>query len=42
MACNTWRALWAGLADLETAMHQHIHLENNVLFPRAETAAMAC
>jgi regulator of cell morphogenesis and NO signaling len=41
-ACNTWRALWAGLADLETAMHQHIHLENNVLFPRAETAAMAC
>jgi len=34
-ACNTWRALWAGLADLERAMHEHIHLENNVLFPRA-------
>jgi regulator of cell morphogenesis and NO signaling len=34
-ACNTWRALWAGLADLETSMHQHIHLENNILFPRA-------
>ncbi len=35
-ACNTWRALWAGLADLETSLHEHIHLENNVLFPRAE------
>jgi regulator of cell morphogenesis and NO signaling len=34
-ACNTWRALWAGLEDLETAMHIHIHLENNILFPRA-------
>ena len=34
-ACNTWRALWHGLAALEGAMHQHIHLENNVLFPRA-------
>ena len=34
-ACNTWRALWAGLGDLERAMHVHIHLENNILFPRA-------
>jgi regulator of cell morphogenesis and NO signaling len=34
-ACNTWRALWYGLADLETSLHQHIHLENNILFPRA-------
>jgi regulator of cell morphogenesis and NO signaling len=34
-ACNTWRALWHGLAALEQALHQHIHLENNVLFPRA-------
>ena len=34
-ACNTWRALWSGLAALEEDMHQHIHLENNVLFPRA-------
>ena len=33
-ACNTWRALWAGLADLEKSLHQHIHLENNILFPR--------
>ncbi len=34
-ACNTWRALWHGLAALETDLHQHIHLENNILFPRA-------
>ena len=34
-ACNTWRALWFGLAALESDMHQHIHLENNILFPRA-------
>jgi len=34
-ACNTWTALWHGLADLEPTMHRHIHLENNILFPRA-------
>jgi len=34
-ACNTWRALWAGLEALEEALHVHIHLENNILFPRA-------
>lgn len=34
-ACNTWRALWYGLEALEEALHQHIHLENNILFPRA-------
>jgi regulator of cell morphogenesis and NO signaling len=34
-ACTTWRALWHGLADLEKELHQHIHLENNILFPRA-------
>jgi len=33
-ACNSWRALWAGLEALETALHEHIHLENNILFPR--------
>lgn len=38
-ACNTWRALWAGLADLEASTHQHVHLENNVLFPRARGSA---
>jgi regulator of cell morphogenesis and NO signaling len=34
-ACNTWRALWHGLAAFEQSLHQHMHLENNVLFPRA-------
>ena len=34
-ACNTWRALWAGLESLEKEMHQHVHMENNVLFPKA-------
>lgn len=34
-ACNTWRALWAGLEALEKDLHEHIHLENNILFPRA-------
>lgn len=34
-ACNTWRALWAGLEDLEKSTHVHIHLENNILFPQA-------
>ena len=38
-ACNTWRALWYGLAALESSLHEHIHLENNVLFPRALDAA---
>jgi regulator of cell morphogenesis and NO signaling len=34
-ACNTHRALLAGLAQLETDLHTHVHKENNVLFPRA-------
>jgi regulator of cell morphogenesis and NO signaling len=34
-ACNTWWALYFELAELERDLHQHIHLENNVLFPRA-------
>jgi len=33
-ACNTWRALYAGIRKLEDDLMQHIHLENNVLFPR--------
>lgn len=34
-SCNTHRALLAGLAHLETDLHEHVHKENNVLFPRA-------
>lgn len=37
-ACGTWRALWHGLEDLERTMHEHVHLENNVLFPRVQKA----
>lgn len=33
-ACNTYRALLDSLAQLERDMHQHIHKENNVLFPK--------
>ncbi len=35
-ACNTYRALFAGLAELEEDLHIHIHLENSVLFPAAQ------
>lgn len=34
-ACNTYRALFDALLTFEQDMHQHIHKENNVLFPRA-------
>ncbi len=34
-ACITYRALYAGLQALEQDLHLHIHLENNILFPRA-------
>jgi len=34
-ACNSYRALFAGLQELEADLHRHIHLENNILFPRA-------
>ena len=33
-ACNTWRALYAGTRKLARDLMEHIHLENNVLFPR--------
>lgn len=38
-ACNTYRAMLDGLEELEKDMHQHVHLENNVLFPRAAKRA---
>jgi regulator of cell morphogenesis and NO signaling len=33
--CESFRALYEGLADMEADLHEHIHLENNILFPRA-------
>lgn len=40
-ACNTFRALYGGLAKLEKNMHLHVHKENNVLFPGALAATTA-
>lgn len=40
-ACPTYRALLAGLAELEADLHRHIHEENNILFPRARALAGA-
>ncbi len=34
-ACNTYRAMLDGLQRFEFDLHQHIHKESNVLFPRA-------
>jgi len=34
-ACSTVKALYEGLQALEADLHVHIHLENNILFPRA-------
>lgn len=35
-ACNTTLSLYHSLAELEQDIHQHVHKENNVLFPRLE------
>jgi regulator of cell morphogenesis and NO signaling len=34
-ACTTYRLSFAALQAFEMDMHQHIHLENNILFPKA-------
>ncbi|HEX2521676.1 MAG TPA: iron-sulfur cluster repair di-iron protein [Terriglobia bacterium] len=33
--CVTFRTLYQALEEFEKDLHQHIHLENNILFPRA-------
>lgn len=33
--CDSFRALFDGLARLEADLHRHIHKENNILFPKA-------
>jgi regulator of cell morphogenesis and NO signaling len=35
-ACNTFRVMLDSLRQLEADLHQHIHKENNILFPRAQ------
>ncbi len=34
-ACNTYRVTFALLKEFEQDLHLHIHLENNILFPKA-------
>jgi len=34
-ACNTYKVTYALLQEFENDLHTHIHLENNVLFPKA-------
>ena len=34
-SCISYQTLYKTLAAFETDLHQHIHLENNILFPRA-------
>ncbi len=34
-ACTTWRALYAGLEQVECDLMEHVHIENHILFPRA-------
>lgn len=40
-ACNTWRALYAGVAQLSDDLAHHIHLENNVLFAQFDAPVAA-
>jgi regulator of cell morphogenesis and NO signaling len=41
-ACNTWRALYAGIAQFADDLVAHIHLENNQLFPQFEPTRSGC
>jgi len=34
-ACNSYRVLYGKLQEFTDDLHQHIHLENNILFPKA-------
>ena len=34
-ACESFNALYDGLKELEKDLHEHIHLENNILFPKS-------
>lgn len=34
-ACASFKAFYEGLGELEKDLHEHIHLENNILFPKA-------
>ncbi len=34
-ACTSYKTLYGAMAEFERDLHQHVHLENNILFPRA-------
>lgn len=34
-ACNSYQYLFAKLQEFENDLHEHVHLENNILFPKA-------
>lgn len=35
-ACNTYGVTYARLQEFETDLHRHVHLENNILFPKTK------
>ncbi len=35
-ACNTYKVTYSMLREFEQDLHKHIHLENNILFPKAQ------
>lgn len=41
-ACPTYRGFYQALAEFEHDLHQHVHLENNILFPRAIEMDESC
>jgi regulator of cell morphogenesis and NO signaling len=40
-ACPSFQALYRALEEFERDLHRHVHLENNILFPRAIAAERA-
>ena len=41
-ACPTYRGFYQALAEFEKDLHQHVHLENDILFPRAIELDESC
>ena len=41
-ACTTYKTLYSALEEFEKDLHRHIHLENNILFPKAIEMEAAC
>jgi regulator of cell morphogenesis and NO signaling len=41
-ACPTYRGFYQALSEFERDLHRHVHLENNILFPRAIELEESC